>query len=82
MREQFEINEANNQKMVGKTLEVVTEGFDRWGECYFGRSVGEVPEIDGKIFFSSPVPRALGEYVNVHIDDVMDYDLVGSVVED
>lgn len=81
MQQQMLISDELNQNYIGKTLEVVTEGFDRYAECYFGRSAMDAPEIDGKIFFSSPVPRAMGEYVNVYIDDVMDYDLVGSVIE-
>lgn len=81
MQEQMLISDELNQSYIGKTIEVVTEGFDRYAECYFGRSAMDAPEIDGKIFFTSPCPRALGEYVNVVIDDVMDYDLIGSVVE-
>ncbi len=81
MQEQMLISDELNQNYIGKTLEVVTEGFDRYAECYFGRSAMDAPEIDGKIFFSSPVPRTMGEYVNVYIDDVMDYDLIGTVVE-
>ncbi len=81
MEEQMLISDELNQSYIGKTIEVVTEGFDRYAECYFGRSAMDAPEIDGKIFFTSPCPRALGEYVNVVIDDVMDYDLIGSVVE-
>lgn len=81
MQEQMLISDELNQNYIGKTIEVVTEGFDRYAECYFGRSAMDAPEIDGKIFFSSPCPRAMGEYVNVLIDDVMDYDLIGSVVE-
>lgn len=81
MQEQMLISDELNQTYIGKTLEVVTEGFDRYAECYFGRSAMDAPEIDGKIFFSSPVPRMMGEYVNVYIDDVMDYDLIGSVIE-
>lgn len=81
MQEQMLISDELNQSYIGKTIEVVTEGFDRYAECYFGRSAMDAPEIDGKIFFTSPCPRALGEYVNVLIDDVMDYDLIGSVVE-
>lgn len=81
MEEQMLISDELNQNYIGKTIEVVTEGFDRYAECYFGRSAMDAPEIDGKIFFTSPCPRALGEYVNVLIDDVMDYDLIGSVVE-
>lgn len=81
MQEQMLISDELNQNYIGKTIEVVTEGFDRYAECYFGRSAMDAPEIDGKIFFSSPCPRAMGEYVNVLIDDVMDYDLIGSVEE-
>ncbi len=81
MEQQMLISDELNQNYIGKTIEVVTEGFDRYAECYFGRSAMDAPEIDGKIFFSSPCPRALGEYVNVVIDDVMDYDLIGSVIE-
>lgn len=81
MQEQMLISDELNQSYIGKTIEVVTEGFDRYAECYFGRSAMDAPEIDGKIFFSSPCPRAMGEYVNVLIDDVMDYDLIGSVAE-
>lgn len=81
MQEQMLISDALNQNYIGKTIEVVTEGFDRYAECYFGRSAMDAPEIDGKIFFTSPCPRTMGEYVNVLIDDVMDYDLIGSVVE-
>ncbi|MBQ8622935.1 MAG: 30S ribosomal protein S12 methylthiotransferase RimO [Oscillospiraceae bacterium] len=81
MQEQMLISDELNQNYIGKTIEVVTEGFDRYAECYFGRSAMDAPEIDGKIFFSSPVPRTMGEYVNVFIDDVMDYDLIGSVID-
>lgn len=82
METQMLINDEICVRQIGKTLEVVVEGFDRYAECWYGRSVGEVPEIDGKIFFTSQNPRAIGEYVNVSIDSVMDYDLVGYVVED
>ncbi len=81
METQMLINDEICEAMLDKTREVVVEGFDRYAECFFGRSEGEAPEIDGKIFFTSPRPLAIGEYVNVHIEDVMDYDLIGSVVE-
>ncbi len=81
METQMLINDEVCEAMLGRTLEVVVEGFDRYAECFFGRSQSEAPEIDGKIFFTSPRPLAIGEYVNVEIDSVMDYDLIGSVVE-
>ncbi len=81
MEQQAVIMAENNEKYIGQTLEVITEGFDRYGECYFGRSAMDAPEIDGKIFFTSPDKKpAMGTYVNVRISDVMDYDLIGDVV--
>jgi ribosomal protein S12 methylthiotransferase len=67
--------------MIGKTVEVIVEGFDRYAECCFGRSAMDAPEIDGKIFFSSPRKLTAGDYVNVVIEDLLDCDLLGSVVE-
>ena len=81
MEQQAVIMAENNEKYIGQTLEVITEGFDRYGECYFGRSAMDAPEIDGKIFFTSPDKKpGMGTYVNVRISDVMDYDLIGDVV--
>ena len=77
MREQFEINESNNQKMVGKTLSVLCEDFDPVSGVHFGRSVMDAPDIDGKIYFRSNVRIAPGSFVNVKIREVVDYDLFG-----
>ena len=70
-----------NEKCSGKTLEVVCEGFDRYAECYYGRSAFDAPEIDGKVFFMSEQKVAAGEYVKVLVDDTLDYDLIGSRVQ-
>ncbi|WP_295211742.1 30S ribosomal protein S12 methylthiotransferase RimO [Ruminococcus sp.] len=80
MEEQMIISEQLNEQALGKTIEVVCEGFDRYAECYYGRSAADAPEIDGKIFFLSDDKVRVGEYVNVKIDDTMDYDLIGSKV--
>ena len=69
------------ESMVGKKIEVMTEGFDRLAECYHGRSQGEAPEIDGKIFFDTDGKKLRpGEFVTVEITDFMDCDLVGRIV--
>ena len=80
MEEQMFISDRFNESMIGSTLEVVTEGFDRYAECWYGRSAMDAPEIDGKVFFASDRKLAVGEYVNVTVDDVMDYDLIGTRV--
>ena len=79
MTEQSVINERRNQRMVGKTVEAVVEGYDRYAECHFGRTAADAPDIDGKLFFTAPAGTAVGSYVTVRIEDVLDYDLIGTV---
>lgn len=80
MEQQQIIMAQNNEKMIGKTIEVVTEGFDRYGECYFGRRAADAPDIDGKIFFRSPERKLTsGSFVKVNITETLDYDLIGEI---
>jgi ribosomal protein S12 methylthiotransferase len=79
--QQMFVSDALNRLAVGKTVEVVVEGFDRYAECCFGRSAADAPEIDGKIFFTSPRKLTVGDYVSVKIEDLLDCDLLGSVAE-
>lgn len=80
MNEQMLIIQEFNQKFIGEKIEVVVEGFDKYGECYFGRSVNDAPDIDGKVFFNCKEKLSIGEFVNVDIIDTMDYDLFGTVI--
>lgn len=87
MREESIIDEQSRvideccAAMTGKKLEVMVEGFDRLAECCYGRSQGEAPEIDGKIFFDTDGKKlAPGSFVTVEITDFMDCDLVGRLV--
>ena len=80
MQNQMEIHEELNRKLVGKTLEVLCEGFDPVSETYYGRSKFDAPEIDGKVYFEKTRNVLEGEYVNVKIREVIEYDLVGELV--
>ena len=77
MREQLEINEANNQKMLDKIITVLCEDYDPVSEVHFGRSAADAPEIDGKIYFRAEGRIAPGSFVKVRIREVVDYDLIG-----
>ena len=81
MQEQMLVTERYNQAQLGKTVEIVCEGFDRYAECYFGRGAADAPEIDGKVFFTSEKKVAVGQYVKVELFDTLDYDLLGTVTE-
>ena len=81
MQDQMEIMEEQRKRLVGQTLEVLVEGFDRYAECWFGRSAMDAPDIDGKVFFSvSEKKPVLGSFVKVEIEDCMDCDLTGHLV--
>ena len=83
MEQQQIIMSHKNAAMIDKVIEVVTEGFDRYGECYFGRSAADAPDIDGKIFFTSPGRKLVpGIFVKVKITEILDYDLIGEVVNE
>ena len=74
---QLDIAEAYNRAQIGKTVQVLCEGYDPIAEVYYGRSAADAPEIDGKIYFQSKKKRKESEFVNVKLTDVQDYDLSG-----
>lgn len=80
MEIQMNIMQEQGERLSGKTLRVLAEGFDRYADCWFGRSYMDAPDVDGKIYFRSagkkPVP---GHFVKVKITDCIDGDLTGEV---
>ncbi len=81
MEQQLLVSSENNEKLMGCEFDAVVEGFDRFGECWFGRTPADAPDIDGKVFFSSEKPLEIGKYVRIRITDTLDYDLIGEVIE-
>ena len=82
MEQQMLISCENNEKQLDKKFTAVVEGFDRFGECWFGRTANDAPDIDGKVFFTSEKPLAVGEYVKIRVTDTLDYDLIGEVTSE
>lgn len=80
MAMQLEINERQNKAKIGKTITVLCEDFDPVSEAHYGRSSADAPEIDGKVYFVSKKRIAPGSFVNVKIEDVVDYDLFGKAI--
>ncbi len=69
------ISLERNEKMIGKTLTVMAEGFE--DNLYYGRSGGESIEIDPKIYFGAHRDLAPGDLVTVEIKSADVYDLYG-----
>ncbi len=82
MEQQMTISEQYNQKRIGTVTEAVIEGYDTWGECWFGRTSADAPDIDGKLFIKGKPADGyqIGQYVQVKIVDTLDYDLMGEVI--
>ncbi|MDP1713278.1 MAG: 30S ribosomal protein S12 methylthiotransferase RimO [Anaerolineales bacterium] len=66
-----------NQSYVGKTLDVLVEGFDNG--LSIGRSYRDAPEIDGLVLVEGQAK--VGAIVPVRISGAMAYDLTGALVE-
>ncbi|MBQ3154426.1 MAG: 30S ribosomal protein S12 methylthiotransferase RimO [Clostridia bacterium] len=80
MEQQERIHNECNELFVGKTLKVLCEGYDPVAESFYGRSYADAYDIDGKIYFSSTKNVHEGQFVNVLITEVLDYDLLGKTV--
>ena len=77
MQDQYEINAEKNNNMIGRTLRVLVEDYDAYSDSYTGRSYMDAPDIDPQIMFTSPGALDNGEFVDVEIIGVNEYDLVG-----
>jgi len=76
------IAHAKNQKLIGKTVEVLVEGTsDEHEYVLMGRHAGQAPEIDGQVYLSGDEAKA-GTMRLVQIVQASDYDLVGELIED
>ena len=66
----------------GREIDVLVDGFDRYAECWTGRSVFDAPEVDPCVFFTIGDRRpSIGEMIRVRITDHLDCDLVGEMID-
>ena len=79
---QSRIMDDYHASMIGKTLEVLVDGYDEEYTQYFGRTFADSPEIDGRVWIASDEDLSEGTFVNVTIDGLIDGDLSGYVVEE
>ena len=70
------ISLASNQAQVGRTLEILVEGYG--DGLSLGRSYRDAPEIDGLVIVQARLP--VGKMLPVRITGALPYDLVGERV--
>ena len=70
------------ESMIGKTLDILVDGFDEEMEQFYGRSYADSPDIDGRVWIATEEPIREGQFVRVTIDGCVDGDLSGYLVEE
>ncbi len=80
MQLQATISAENLEKKIGTVLDVLVEEYDEESECFVGRSFGDAPDIDGKVFFHAHHADE-GDILPVRITAALDYDLIGEIEE-
>ena len=79
---QSRIMDEYAQEMIGKTVEVLIDGFDEEAEQYYGRTYADSPEIDSRVWIASEDALIEGTFVTVQIDGIVEGDLSGFVAEE
>jgi ribosomal protein S12 methylthiotransferase len=80
MSRQLEISRENNQKYIGKTLQVLMEGSAGGTDSPLeGRTCFQAPEIDGVVYINAGVAEP-GTFSRVRITEACEYDLRGAIV--
>ena len=80
MEIQRKVVKDQNKLKIGKIYDTIIDGNN--GDYYIGRSYEMAPEIDGLIYIKKEKPLNLGDIVKVKISDIMEYDLMGEVLDE
>ena len=79
---QSAIMDEYNAAIIGKTMDVLVDGYDQEYEQYFGRTYADSPEIDGRVWIATQEDISEGQFVQVCIDGLIDGDLTGYILEE
>jgi ribosomal protein S12 methylthiotransferase len=81
MEVQQNISREKHQAFVGKTMEVLVEGYSEETDLLLqGRTSQQAPDIDGVVLINEGEAK-IGELVKVKITDSMEYDLIGHIIQ-
>ncbi len=77
MGDQLDIVNVKNHERIGKIYTVLVEDYDGYTDSYSGRTYMDAPEIDGKIIFTTDKHYNNGDFAEVEVIGMNDYDLIG-----
>ena len=76
MAEQQGISKNFNDSLIGKEFECLIDGITDDDKYYIARTYMDVPETDGLVFVEAEKSHQVGDFVNVIIEDAVEYDLI------
>lgn len=68
-----------NESKIGLSLPVLYEDIDYDKNLFVGRTQGQTPDVDGRVYFSSDEEVCVGNVYSVKIENCDEYDLYGRV---
>ncbi len=80
MNQQFRISEEKMSSYIGKTVDVLIEGYDPYTDSYYGRTYMDAPDIDNNVVLTSGYRIDDGDIVPVEIFDKDEFSLIGEAV--
>lgn len=82
MELQQEISLDKNETFVGKIMQVIIEGYSSDDDVYVGRTYRDAPDVDGLVFVNCDYELMSGQIVDVRINEVGPYDMIGGIVDE
>ncbi len=82
MQDQLEIVTLKNNEKIGKAYRVLVEDYDGYTDSYTGRTYMDAPEIDGTITFTTNNNYETGDFADVVVIGVNDYDLIARDIKE
>ena len=80
MTQQYTIADNKLDECMGKTFDVLVEGYDPYTDSYYGRTYMDAPDIDNNVILTSGYRIDDGDIVPVEIFDKNEYGLIGEAV--
>ena len=82
MKVQQEISKENLEKKINRKVEVLIEDISFDGKYYIGRTMQDVPEIDGLVYIERENVKInnINEFIQCKIIDVSKYDLIAKII--
>lgn len=82
MELQQEISLDKNETIVGKIMQVIIEGYSSDDDVYVGRTYRDASGVDGLVFVNCDYELMSGQIVDVRINEVGPYDMIGGIVDE